>query len=52
VVALTGWGQEEDRAKSRDAGFHAHLTKPISFKELGALLAELPDQQPGATAAR
>ena len=42
VVALTGWGQEDDRAKSRNAGFHAHLTKPISFDELNALLADLP----------
>ena len=43
VVALTGWGQEEDRARSRDAGFQAHLTKPVSFSELNALLAELSE---------
>lgn len=30
MVALTGWGQDADRAKSRDAGFDRHLTKPVS----------------------
>jgi CheY-like chemotaxis protein len=44
VVALTGWGQDDDRARSREAGFHAHLTKPISFEELNALLADLPER--------
>jgi PAS domain S-box-containing protein len=34
IVALTGWGQEEDRRRSRDAGFDEHLTKPV---EVGAL---------------
>jgi signal transduction histidine kinase len=29
LVALTGWGQEEDRRQSRDAGFDAHMVKPI-----------------------
>ena len=28
LIALTGWGQEEDRQESRDAGFDAHLVKP------------------------
>lgn len=39
VVALTGWGQEEDRRKSRDAGFDAHLVKPVDFDALLKLLA-------------
>ncbi len=38
-VALTGRGQEEDRRKSRDAGFDGHLVKPVDFTELMALLA-------------
>jgi PAS domain S-box-containing protein len=42
VVALTGWGQEEDRSRSRDAGFTAHLVKPVDFSALMALLATLP----------
>jgi CheY-like chemotaxis protein len=39
VVALTGWGQEEDRKKCRDAGFDGHLVKPIQLPALTKLLA-------------
>jgi len=42
VVALTGWGQEEDRARSREAGFTAHLVKPVDFSALMGLLTTLP----------
>ena len=42
VVALTGWGQEEDRARSKDAGFSAHLVKPVDFVALMRTLATLP----------
>ena len=38
LVALTGWGQEEDRNRSREAGFHHHMTKPVDFKALQKLL--------------
>jgi PAS domain S-box-containing protein len=38
VIALTGWGQEEDRRRSREAGFDYHLTKPVDFDELNRLL--------------
>jgi CheY-like chemotaxis protein len=41
VVALTGWGQEEDRQRSRDAGFDAHLVKPVDYDNLEKLLASL-----------
>ena len=41
IVALTGWGQEEDRQKSRDAGFNGHLVKPVDLAVLMKLLAEL-----------
>jgi CheY-like chemotaxis protein len=41
LVALTGWGQEEDRRKSREAGFDHHLTKPVDPARLEKLLAEL-----------
>jgi PAS domain S-box-containing protein len=34
LVALTGWGQEEDRRRSREAGFDLHLVKPVGLKEL------------------
>ena len=33
-IALTGYGQEDDLRKSRDAGFLAHLTKPVDFTKL------------------
>lgn len=41
LVALTGWGTEEDIRKSKMAGFHAHLTKPIDPEAVDALLATL-----------
>lgn len=34
AIALSGFGQEEDLLRSRDAGFEAHLTKPINFQAL------------------
>jgi CheY-like chemotaxis protein len=34
IVAITGWGQEEDRRKARDAGFNHHFTKPVDFDAL------------------
>jgi PAS domain S-box-containing protein len=40
LIALTGYGQEEDRRKSQDAGFDRHLVKPVSIDDLRALLAE------------
>jgi two-component system CheB/CheR fusion protein len=39
LVAITGWGQERDRQRSRDAGFDEHLTKPVDPEELLQLLA-------------
>jgi PAS domain S-box-containing protein len=42
IVALTGWGQEEDRRRSQDAGFNDHLVKPVEPGALQKLLAELP----------
>jgi signal transduction histidine kinase/ActR/RegA family two-component response regulator len=41
LVALTGWGQDEDRRKSQDAGFDSHMTKPIEPAALEELLAGL-----------
>ena len=40
LIALTGWGQSADRARSRAAGFDAHLTKPAEIGTLTAALAE------------
>ena len=41
LVALTGWGQAEDRRRSRVAGFDQHLTKPVALADLEALLSTL-----------
>jgi two-component system CheB/CheR fusion protein len=41
LVALTGWGQEEDRRRTRDAGFDHHLVKPASTAALQQVLAEV-----------
>jgi CheY-like chemotaxis protein len=42
IIAVTGWGQDEDRAKAREAGFDLHLTKPVDPLAVEALLAALP----------
>jgi PAS domain S-box-containing protein len=39
LVALTGWGQDEDRRRSAEAGFNFHLVKPVDPEELGKLLS-------------
>lgn len=38
ILALTGWGQDEDRRKSAEAGFDGHLVKPVNLTELMNLL--------------
>ncbi|MES1244278.1 MAG: ATP-binding protein [Acidobacteriota bacterium] len=45
LVALTGWGQEEDRRRSTQAGFDRHLVKPVDPEVLQGLLASVA--QPG-----
>jgi signal transduction histidine kinase/CheY-like chemotaxis protein len=40
LIAVSGYGQPEDRRLSREAGFDGHLTKPIDFRDLQRLLAE------------
>jgi PAS domain S-box-containing protein len=42
LVALTGYGMEEDRRQTQSAGFNAHLVKPVDLDALRELLAELP----------
>ena len=41
IVALTGWGQESDRRNTTEAGFDAHLVKPVDYGNLLQLLAAL-----------
>jgi CheY-like chemotaxis protein len=44
-MALTGWGQDEDKQRSRDAGFGHHLTKPVDPAALDKLLRSIvPDE--------
>ncbi len=42
LIAFTGWGQDEDRRRSEQAGFNLHLTKPVDPSALESLLAALP----------
>ena len=41
IIAITGWGQEADRTRSREAGFDVHLVKPVSPETLERLLASV-----------
>lgn len=41
LVALTGWGQDKDREKSREAGFNHHMVKPVDHAALTRLLTKL-----------
>ena len=45
LIALTGWGQEGDRERSREAGFDLHLVKPVDYARLAAFLAQMPSGQ-------
>jgi signal transduction histidine kinase/CheY-like chemotaxis protein len=42
LIALTGWGQDDDRRSAMEAGFDHHLTKPIDPDQLGRLIAGRP----------
>jgi CheY-like chemotaxis protein len=42
LVALTGWGHDRDRRRTEEAGFAAHLVKPVQMAQLEALLSRLP----------
>jgi CheY-like chemotaxis protein len=44
IIALTGWGQDVDRAHSKNAGCDGHLVKPVHLPDLETLLAELAGQ--------
>ncbi len=41
IVAVTGWGQEDFRSRSRESGFDGHLVKPVDLGALTGLLAEM-----------
>jgi PAS domain S-box-containing protein len=46
LIALTGWGQDEDKRRARAAGFDDHLTKPVDPTRLDALLAQTASNAP------
>ena len=43
LIAFTGWGQETDRARAREAGFDHHLVKPADLRTLKTILGTAPD---------
>jgi PAS domain S-box-containing protein len=45
IIAVTGYGQDDDRRRSREAGFDAHLTKPVDPNALQAFVAASGDQR-------
>jgi PAS domain S-box-containing protein len=47
MIALTGWGQDEDRRRSKEAGFDGHLVKPVDHDALAKLLDSLATRRPG-----
>lgn len=46
LVALTGWGSAEDKAKAKEAGFDYHLTKPIDFADIEEILLSVARGEP------
>jgi signal transduction histidine kinase len=46
LVALTGWGQDTDRRRTRETGFDSHLVKPLDLEVLTRFLSDLPPPQP------
>jgi CheY-like chemotaxis protein len=41
LVAITGWGQDQDRQRTEEAGFAAHLIKPVNVEQLEEVLARV-----------
>jgi CheY-like chemotaxis protein len=50
LVALTGWGAQEDRMRTLQAGFDHHLTKPAQFDSVEQLLHAVADRRPSTPA--
>jgi CheY-like chemotaxis protein len=44
IVAATGYGQEEDRRRTKEAGFDYHLVKPINYGVLTSLLSQIANR--------
>lgn len=50
IIALSGWGQDIDRERSRAAGCDGHFVKPVDFSQIEKLLTELPQSTRSASA--
>jgi signal transduction histidine kinase/ActR/RegA family two-component response regulator len=48
LIALTGWGQQQDRRRTQEAGFDAHLTKPVNYEAIVTLLTNLANSSSDA----
>ncbi|HWH38555.1 MAG TPA: response regulator [Verrucomicrobiae bacterium] len=48
LVAITGWGQDDDRRRAREAGFDHHFTKPADFEVLIELIEQEIRHRPAA----
>jgi CheY-like chemotaxis protein len=48
MIALTGYGQENDRARAREAGFHEHMVKPVNPERLIKLIEQAAESAPSA----
>jgi CheY-like chemotaxis protein len=46
LIAVTGWGQDEDRLRSQEAGFDLHLTKPLDPAAIESVIGGLPPPRP------
>ena len=51
LVALTGYGQPEDRTRAVAAGFDVHMTKPININVLGEILSDVGKTGPAVSTA-
>jgi CheY-like chemotaxis protein len=49
LLAVTGWGAEDDRRRSAAAGFDHHLTKPVDLELLSELIADPSPARPAST---
>jgi DNA-binding response OmpR family regulator len=47
IIALSGWGREEDRMKTAKAGFDDHLVKPVAPEDLRRLMSKYLAGEPG-----
>jgi len=45
IIALTGWGQESHKQRSREAGFDRHFVKPVALEELQAIFDNPPQRE-------